>query len=356
MDAAFEPGAPIEAVAEPEVTKLFSTETLEVLDAVRFLETLTWQDAIILRSELWNLAREGSPRFLCDTCGVVVQLRSSVDRRHFFRHDADPRSCAQTEPARLSKDEILARKFHGMVEGPDHKRVKRLLLESLRADTAFSEVLSERNWRSSTDMDAYRRPDVRANRGVEKFAFEVQLATTFLHVILERTEFYQAERAILVWILKGFDPAQVPMSIRDVMVGSSLNAFVVNEETARISVESGQFTLECWYPEPIAHEGNVRHEWRSCLAPFSELKTDASRNRFFFFDHEKKMLDVLAEQERTLRVKLTCHWQNFRGTRRQSSASQVPTLPSIAASKREGFGLQRTKTATARFVGCLSRS
>ncbi|WP_447954223.1 DUF6035 family protein [Sphingopyxis chilensis] len=100
---------------------------------------------------------------------------------------------------------IRARKYHGLRESEPHKQLKAMLLRCLDADPSFSDIATEQHWKSSTREKAYRRPDVQAEDSSGKIAFEVQLSTTFLRVVVGRRDFYREESALLIWLFRGFE-------------------------------------------------------------------------------------------------------------------------------------------------------
>ncbi|MDH8399264.1 hypothetical protein QIG82_27740, partial [Klebsiella pneumoniae] len=72
-----------------------------------------------------------------------------------------------------------------------------LIERSLSADVSFApeSIVQETRWRATSDPKTWRQPDVQAAREGQRFAFEVQLSTTFLGVVVERRIFYREEGA-----------------------------------------------------------------------------------------------------------------------------------------------------------------
>ena len=62
------------------------------------------------------------------------------------------------------------------------------------------------------DRCEWRKPDVKALYGDKFIAFEIQLSTTFLSVIVERREFYLKNNALIFWIFNEFDPKNTKMT------------------------------------------------------------------------------------------------------------------------------------------------
>lgn len=141
---------------------------------------------IRLRSVLQTGIRRDSPRYACSMCGVPVYLVSRAnERRFFFRHTLeDGRCCARTRGA-LSRSEIDARKYNGVKESASHRRMKGWIAECLRADARSSDVEVESRWAGRLTGE-WRKPDVRARLAELAVAFEVQLSTTYLDVVVAR--------------------------------------------------------------------------------------------------------------------------------------------------------------------------
>lgn len=68
--------------------------------------------------------------------------------------------------------------------------MKEFIEESIKCDARFAAPLVEKRGKVPTGR---RRPDVQAQFGQQRIAFEVQLSTTFIRVIAERREFYLRE-------------------------------------------------------------------------------------------------------------------------------------------------------------------
>ena len=90
-------------------------------------------------------------------------------------------------------------------------------MRSLSADPRFKEVVQEKTWKASEGLTGLRRPDVSARTNTGRLAFEVQLSTTFMDVVLSRKEFYRAEGAALVWVLPFFHPSYRRMTDDDIL-------------------------------------------------------------------------------------------------------------------------------------------
>ena len=274
----FDPLAPALAVDDPAIQEVLDCDTGEFLDARTWIGNRRYEELIVERVGVRERLA-GQPRFRCSLCSVPAYLVSNQFKHFFFRHVAEDGSCPAETRSPLSRDEILARKYHGMRESEPHKRIKALIARSLLADPAFSNILSEHQWRSSHDPRSRRQPDVQATGPMGRVAFEVQLSTTFLDVVVGRRAFYRQEGALLVWVMGRFDPDYRRLTTDDLLFSNNSNILVVDEESASISEAARRFHVRCYYRRPVRQENRLTDAWESHLVPFDELtfETDAQR-------------------------------------------------------------------------------
>ena len=137
------------------------------------------------------------------------------------------------------------------------------------------------------DLIQWRKPDVQALwKGQTRMAFEIQLSTTFLHVIAERRLFYREQGALLCWIFNRFDEQDARMTQDDLFHNNNRNLFLASEETLKASVENKALMLDCHWTSPGAQEGSIKEVWRQQLAPFSQFQLDVAGQRVFLVDCE----------------------------------------------------------------------
>jgi hypothetical protein len=249
------------------------------------IRAFRYERAILLRQRLKALVKRDEARLVCATCGVPVYLACSTTKRFFFRHRHEDGSCPAVTRTELSEADIRAMKYRGAQESGAHKRVKALLLRSLSADPRFKDVASERTWKASEGLAGLRRPDVSARIATDRLAFEVQLSTTFMDVVLSRKEFYRAERAALVWVLPFFHPSYRRMTDDDILFGNNSNVFVVDERSAAASEAAESFIMTCWYRRPLIKDDKIVDEWVERLVSWDEVTVDVDRQTTVAFDY-----------------------------------------------------------------------
>jgi hypothetical protein len=282
-------------------------EIKEVLD-LESGEILLVQDAIgddyskleKLRMALAESVANDRPIYACPICGVGVYLvchRHNNEKRFFFRHRLEDGNCPAITRSDLSKKEIEARKYNGVKESAAHLRMKEMVAKSLARDPDFSDIKIETVWKGQ-ERASWRKPDVRALwRGKLSVAFEIQLSTTFLHVIAERRLFYKVEGGLLCWIFRSFDAISARMMQDDVFFNNNHNLFLVSEETLKISKEQNALVLDCHWTEPVAESGQVIDKWNGRFVPFSELTQDLEQQRIYLFDYDGQREQLVANAD-----------------------------------------------------------
>lgn len=253
------------------------------------------------RREIEKAFQQNRPLYLCAFCSKPIYLAlASLGRRSglHFRHYRDDGDCIARTRTGRTKEQIEARKYDGLKEGPLHSETKELLIASLKADPDFSDVDAEKRW-TSKDGTRWRRPDVRAVFRGQRVAFEIQLATTFLSVIESRSRFYLSEGARLIWVFRSFQTENRPAAIDDIYFGNNRNAFVVSPATRDASMEAGQMMMFCHWPQPESRETEIVEVWKEQLVAFSDLKVDGlGREWFYNCDEERRALRLRLLKQR----------------------------------------------------------
>jgi Family of unknown function (DUF6035) len=294
--------APLEqarAVANPAIVEVLDLDTGEFIDAAHFITGHLYQSLIYERVRIVERMNAGHARFVCADCQVPVYLVSRAEAHiFFFRHRSEDGSCPAQTRSPLTADEICARKYHGLRESEPHRKIKALIERGLNADPKFSGVVAEKTWRGTKNPKNFRRPDVQAESVRGKLAFEVQLSTTFLSVVVGRRSFYRNEGALLVWVFGGFDPDYRLLTTDDLLFSNNSNVFVVDEETTALSEMTRVFHLRCHHRCPVREGDKIADGWQSHVVPFHELVQDRDNQQIFLFDYARAEASLLAEIER----------------------------------------------------------
>ncbi len=244
-------------------------------------------------------------RYVCQYCKQPMVLRSVPTRdrtedRFYFRHRFDDGKC--TGKKGLSPKAICELKYANTKESRQHIRFKEVIVESIEADPNFIETKKEARW-VSIDGVSWRKPDVQSKWKGQRAAFEVQLSTTFLHIIAQRQSFYRNNDGRLLWVFRDLDISHFSQAEDDIFCSNNRNAFQVSDETAAISKENGRFALRCAWYEPIVEGGIVvpsptpRHK----IVFFDELHFDIGKSgapRSYYFDYDSARDALVARLER----------------------------------------------------------
>lgn len=282
-------------VDDPAITEARSLRTGRLLDAKRLIRSFHYDAAIRLRGVLKDAAGRGRPRLVCPMCGVTLFLASSMCKNFYLRHRSEDGSCPAVTHSGLTEADMRAMKYRGAQESGAHLRTKELLVRSLAADPGFSEVRVEATWRASEGLPGLRRPDVSARHGELRTAFEVQLSTTFLDVVLGRKRFYREEGAALVWVLPSFDPSYRRMTTDDILFGNNSNILVVDEATVEASIAARQFVVRVWHRQPRIDGEHIVDDWVERLVAWSELLIDIDRQTVCAFDFAAAESEAVSE-------------------------------------------------------------
>ena len=303
---------PCLCVDDPEIDEVINLDT-GIISPARKVIGSDYDRLEKLRMELAEANASGESLYACPICmvGVYLSCRRKDEKRFFFKHRTENGNCPAITRGELSKDEMLARKYNAAKESRAHIRLKEIIADSLRCDPGFSEVETEKVWRGM-DRTKWRKPDVQALwKGKIRIAFEIQLSTTFLHVIAERRNFYRQEGGLLCWIFKSFDQAEARMTQDDIFHNNNRNLFIAGEETLKASAADKALMLDCHWLEPQAVNGEVIDAWCEERVSFSHLQLDAAGQRVFFRDCDG-LKAGLAHQagEEALKQRFFIWWRN----------------------------------------------
>jgi hypothetical protein len=307
-----DPQAPALPVQDPAITEITDLAEGVIRDVKTFIASHRYGEFVARRVEIRESLGTQNPAFACSICGAIVYAVASPEKHFFFRHSVDDGSCPAITRQQLSASEILARKYHGLRESEAHQKIKNLIERSLAADPSFTpeSIRQETRWRASGDPKSWRQPDVQAARGEQRFAFEVQLSTTFLGVVVERRLFYRDEGATLIWVLGRFDPDYRRLTVDDLLFSNNSNILVVDDETTRLSEENHSFHVRCFFRTPIRDGAGIRDQWEEKIVRFSELTIEPSRQRAYYFDYDGEAKQLAEANGQALRDEVFACWKS----------------------------------------------
>jgi hypothetical protein len=279
-------------VDDPEITEVMDEATGEFRSATDVIGS-DWERAVQQRMRSRDGIVRGCDRFLCAHCGVPVYL--IVDRtrqKMHFRHRLEDGRCPAVTRGLLNAREIDTLRFHLQRESATHLRLKAIIAESLEADSRFSDIKVEEVWKGA-EKNEWRRPDVCALfDGHIPVAFEVQLSTTYIHVMAERRNFYLKNGGLLFWVFKNFDEDDAVMTQQDVFFNNNRNVFLASERTLESSKEAKALMFEGHWHEPSILREQLVWMPRRQMVRFEELTIDLPIQRAFHFDADGEKTNV----------------------------------------------------------------
>lgn len=235
---------------------------------------------------------DGKLRYVCEKCRKAMVLRSipankNTEDRFYLKHRFKSENCGGTQG--LSRDAICAMKYGNTKEGATHKLYKSIITRSIAADPAFTNTNEESRW---VDVDGvrWRQPDVQTEHNGVRVALEVQLSTTFLHVIAQRQSFYRRNLGRLIWFFRDLDIAEFRQAEDDIFYSNNRNAFHVSTATLERSQREGRFAMDCTWHEPRVVGRTIVDVCMQDTVYFDLLKFDVSDigvPRAYYFDYDR---------------------------------------------------------------------
>lgn len=264
-----------------------------------------------LRSSLAkaSLGIESDYTLTCYMCGSPVRLRgntfeagSKFSKTLHFSHAKFFANCPYQNPDVHSKHEIDRIKYQGQREGREHLTLKQHIAECLENEgkTSGKIVNVEVEHIIRTDIGTWRKPDINFIFNNIRVPLEIQLATTYLDVILERHHFYQHEKIAMLWVFNRFsrDNEKRAFAKTDVFVQNNENAYVFDYEQYEHSLIAGKLLLKCLYLEYYfdpEHEV-VATKWHENEISLTDLTFDDQNKSLYYFD--AKASRIKAEKAR----------------------------------------------------------
>lgn len=208
---------------------------------------------------------EHNRQYVCSQCGHGVFVAVSNKREPYWKHYRDaPQSCPWWTGDTDTVDKVSANQFQGQQESPLHNRLKYLIATLLQNDTEARDIQVEK---TIVGEKGRRKPDIQAAYGDKKIAFEIQLATTQIPIIVGREKFYQSEKRFLVWLTWQFEERpldKIQQSFLDVYYRHQRNIFSLDDETIGLSQRHKTLILR-------AHAYTDKKGWEQKLVSLDDL-------------------------------------------------------------------------------------
>lgn len=273
-----------------KVHSVVDIRTGKVTTARYLLSQMSEQEKHVLRS--LQLGKNKILNYTCPACDQKIFLSGSGaagKKTYHFKHYANLGDCPIKDDKNLSKEDLLKVMYNGAKESEQHKKLKNWLgsfLTSLENKGDFSNTQIEKRITSLTDRIHWRQPDVSTIYQGKRLVFELQLNGTFVEVIRGREQFYHDEKTFICWLFDDFDHKNTDFCERDIFWLNKSNAFVITNETMRLSEQKQDLFIECNYVNPIIEDNKVKDIWVRCIIPFSDLLLQEGYFKPFYVDSD----------------------------------------------------------------------
>ncbi len=257
----------------------------------------------VLRGKLKRDYKESSVEFACEICNQPVYLAGNLKKEHYFKHWQEIGDCPIKTSGKYSQKEINRMKYNGAKESKAHIEIKEYLYEMLSVDHLCSQVNKEKVVKSIDIEGWWKKPDISLFVRDNNVVIEIQLSTTYLDVIVDRTLFYEKNETIMLWVFAEKAMQGFRFTEKDIFYNNKRNAFVITSESKKISKENGRLHLLCYYQEPFLENDIIKDKWTEQIISIEEMKFDENQFKVYYFDYEQHLkslkgvlLDSLSKQ------------------------------------------------------------
>jgi len=296
--------------AQPTIETVIKKEQIDKWEIIESIDFFNGQEDFQTRLMLFEKRRfilhefkNGRQPYLCSYCKIPVKIcggeglkKQSLHFRH-MRHSAE---CIFDCRKELSKEEVLRIKFNGAKESFEHEFLKNKIGNIL--DNSINPPLKveiEKVYRDKLISNEWRKPDVLAHYSDKRIAFELQISTTFINVIIDRDEFYRSHNTYLLWIFDVFytEFEKQTFSQTDILIANNYNVFVFDNEVQVLSEYAKKMYLKCYYIDYSIENNHLSNpDWKLEIITMDDLqyKEDYS---IYYFDSKGKREQLLIQSE-----------------------------------------------------------
>lgn len=265
-------------------------------------------DISLLRNQIRRERKSKSSRYGCGLCRDPVYVSNSGGTPHFAHYMDSGPSCAWRSELPSPLDAISASRFQGKQEGVLHQRLLSTLQALCSRSSGFSNVGIPNATLFGLPGTGHRFPDLAAEFQGKRIVFELQISQTYLPVISDREAFYRRNGIYLIWLFHNFEANHDRQTERDIVANRSRQAFELNDEAIRATLEGGSLTLKAYWQVPEWKDDEVRWRWQSGLVKFEELEFDAHLVEALAADPWSDEAALLRQQRDALVEKFEKFW------------------------------------------------
>ncbi|MNK11848.1 hypothetical protein D3C87_298970 [compost metagenome] len=290
------------------IETILDVTTGELIESGTFFNAVNRNEAAIflLRTDIEKRIQTNDIRHVCIFCKQPVALRGRSGQQtriktFYFTHLYNSDDCIIKTNHRLTEEQVRCIKYNGEKESILHEQLKNLIARYLNLDPSVSDVRVEQTYRDLAISKDWRKPDVLAVFGQHTIAFELQLSTTFLSVIVGRTLFYQERNVFLLWVFPHFslDSDIQKFTQKDVYYNNAFHVYVFDRDAQVQSEKQGRLIIKCYYQEFYIDGDKIRHRWAKSFIGLTDLIFDPSNCTLFYKDvnEDKKALENALKQQ-----------------------------------------------------------
>ncbi len=292
------------------IQTILNLATGELIEADDLFHDTTAQgeaDIFQLRTEIEKHIQLGRVQYVCIFCkqAVAIRGRKSHDlHSHFyFTHPYNSKDCVIKTPSRFTEEEVRRIKFNAQKESDLHIKLKGLIGQYAEQEKNIQKVVIDKIYRDEAISHKWRRPDVLAEFTNRKIAFELQLSTTFLSVIVARTLFYKQQNIFLLWVFPGFsvNADLQKFTQKDVYYNNNFNVFVFDKGAIEKSEANNRLFFKCYYQEHFLNGDAIDSQWQYRFVNLADITFNEQSMDCYFMDgnsKRKELQKAIAEKEK----------------------------------------------------------
>src|SRR5690606_27268865 len=259
----------------------------------------------VLSTKIETGIQTGSLEYVCIYCKQPVKLigRRLLGHRAktlYFSHLYNSDDCIIKTTSRLTTEQIRCIKYNGEKESKLHENLKLKIAHFLMQDSSVDNVVIEKIYKDKRISDQWKKPDVMARFEHKTIAFELQLSTTFLSVIVSRSIFYQAHGVFLIWIFPHFSLNSdiQKFTQKDVYYNNSFNVYVFDHDCESRSETKGKLILKCFYKEFSIIGEEIKSDWLFDYISLDKLTFVKISSKVFYKNADEQKKGLKKELER----------------------------------------------------------
>jgi hypothetical protein len=264
-----------------------------------------------LRHKLLDIAKNEKDKYLvCSICNQPLIIAGNQKQEFFFKHYKDTDECPIVTKGKYNQKEIDTIRYNGVKESLRHIQLKEFIYNQIRNDDRFENSQMEKVVKSINEKKEWRKPDVSSTFLNTKFAFEIQLQTTYLNVIQDRESFYKENQIYIMWFFDSSNMEKFRFSEKDIFYANKSNAFIITDECMEISKKENKLFFYCYYKIPYIDNNSINYQSKYKLISIDDLKFDDTNFKVYFFDFDLEEKKVKQQLELQKYPWLQSFWDN----------------------------------------------